>query len=137
MPYYTYHAGDPDPEPNWWLAALAAFLLYLILVVVVRADPVPERFNVHPPAGNRGLPELRDPALSTVDISHLLRSCARCHSERGPNTKLFERGRLRGLPLERVRWSIGVVLNSREDDKWYPTDAERVELEKAKALLAR
>lgn len=111
-------------------------ILLVCVAGIVLADPVPERTEVRPRAGTRGLPELRDPALVAVDVNHLCRSCARCHAEAGPNTRLFERGRIQ-LPLARLRWGVDLVLKSREEASWYPTDAERRELERALAILER
>lgn len=110
-----------------------------ILSGVALADPVPERYDTQPRprSGTRGLTELRDPSLAATDLAQLLRSCARCHSERGPNTRLFERGRLASVPLAKLRWSVGVVLTSAEDAAWYPTDAERRDLERAQTILGK
>lgn len=117
------------------------FLCLLLAVVQVvrcaRADPVPDRVDrteVRPPT-SRGLPELRAPGGAAVNLAPLLRSCTRCHGERGPNSQLFKSGRLMGVPLERLRFGVRAVLNAHEEAPWYPTDAERRELVRAAQFL--
>jgi hypothetical protein len=126
---------DDDPPKPGPLVPLLALLLAGSAVLAAPV-PVPEPIEGR---GNRGLPELRGPAGAAYDLSVLLRSCARCHGETGPNKPLFDaRKQLNGaVPLERLGWGTGIVVRSQPGATWYPTDEERPALERALRLLPR
>ena len=130
-------ASQPIP-PKWpyWLVALTALLLYMILAATIRADPVPDRVEANPPT-SRGQPELRDPSGSTPSLTRLLRSCLVCHGERGSRGVLFDgAGRmLPSVPRERFLWGVDVVIKSGPEASWFPSNSERRDLIAARDWL--
>jgi hypothetical protein len=151
MPCLGYHPsagqpGDPlhDPEqPNWWLSALVAALLYLVLAATLaRADPVPARYDApRHPGSTRGLDELRDPPGHAASYSTLLRSCVPCHAGSvGP--RLFRGGNLLGcVERHELKWSLDQTLRQGSHGgwirtiEWTPREIDRPALEAALALV--
>ena len=130
---------DKNDRPPGGTPPLAptVFVLALLTGAALAAPvPVPEPIVGR---GNRGMPELRGPNGEAYDLSVLLRSCARCHGEAGPNKPLFDaRKRLTGtVTLERLGWGTGIVVRSEPGSTWYPTSEERPDLERALRLLPR
>ena len=116
-----------------------AYTTWLVVwVVVALANPVPEPAAPERP-GNRGQPELRPPALSTSDPTPYLKMCVRCHGPQGKNSLHFTAA---GRPFPdmsppRLRTNIRTVLGAMPGFGYYPTIAERTQLEQALAILER